>query len=432
MRPINLIAVLWQLTALVAVAVFASAATAASAESKDFVMAAPQAAFQRVAIESLQTKGFFSSEPLMIVGYVLKAGKGRKTPAAVLAPACGGLMAPKGSFIRPWYRQMALRLKWMGITTVLVDGFTPRGRSEICSQDPRDRTIDIETRMKDLLAGLRYLRGRPDVDGDTIFLVTWGAAGGFRAMTRGIIESTKVHGAFKAAIMFYPRCAAQRDRLDAYAPIQVFVGERDDWNPAAQCLTLAKSTRAGSATIDVKVYPGAYHGFDHPEPPQKLDYVNHALSSVMVGGNPTAREDAYRRVARFLARFLPRGIAGTASAAVPGGGQGNAGFLSDDEIRKTIVGNTMHFTAPWNGRTLFLYYESDGRVLTKVASGDEVFAEKWVIGRNHMLCRTYGKANKWQCARVSRVAGTSKLRLVNPMTGLDIEASLLEGRQLQK
>jgi dienelactone hydrolase len=226
-------------------------------------------------------------------------------------------MTPNGLFIKRWYRQMALRLKQMGIMTVLVDGFNPRGRNEICSQDPRVRAIDTETGMKDSLAGLRYLRGQPEIDGDRIFLFTWGAAGGFLAMTRGVPKSVKVSGGFKAAVMFYPRCAGLKHRLDAYAPIQVFIGAKDNWNPPRPCLTLARRKKAGSAPVEVKIYEGAYHDFDHPLPPREISNVNRILGRVVVGGNPKAREDAYRRSAQFLSRFLARQNSSDGSAAVP-------------------------------------------------------------------------------------------------------------------
>ncbi len=430
MGPISpLVTVRW-LAVIVALGIFASFAPVDAAGPKGPVEAAPQTAFGQVEIESLETKGLFSSEPLMITGYVLEARSGGKSPGAVLAPACGGLMTTDGQFIRALYRQMARQLKQMGITSVLVDGFNPRGREEICSQNPRSRTIDTETRMKDSLAGLRYLRGRPDIDGDAIFLFTWGAAGGFLTMTRGMPESERIAAGFAAAVMLYPRCDRLDDPLDAYAPIQVFIGERDNWNPPGPCLTLAKTKHSGSAPMEVKVYEGAHHGFDLPRPPRERPNVNDAVGTVMVGGSPDAREDAYRRIALFLSGFMPKQPSGTAAAAVPG--RGGAGTLTADEIRKTIIGNTVQFTAPASGRQLFVYYEKGGRVLMNAPTGNKVLTKKWTLTKENMLCRTFGRDNEQQCVRISRAAGANTFRLVNQKDGLDIPATLLEGRQLGK
>jgi dienelactone hydrolase len=182
--------------------------------------------FYPVEIESLDKAGLFSSEMLKIKGYVLEAETGGKAPGAVLAPACGGLLNKKG-FVRPFYRDMAWHLKQMGITSVLIDGFNPRGRSEVCSQPAKERSIDMDARRKDSLAGLRYLRGRDDIDGGKVFLFTWGAAGSFQTMNAGSSDVEKVGGGFTAAVMFYPQCDKVVGVFAPYAPIQVFVGEKD-------------------------------------------------------------------------------------------------------------------------------------------------------------------------------------------------------------
>lgn len=265
-------------------------------------MSVQQMAFEQIDLDSLETTGVFSPQPVKIKGYLLKSENTGVVPGAVLAPACMGLLTPAGDQIRPNYQKMARFLNNMGMTVLLVDGFNPRGQKEICTQSGKSRTIDTVTRLKDVLGGLLYLRGRGDVATDKIFLVTWGAAGSFQAMNRESPYYDKFAPGFAAAIMFYPECERVDNRFAPYAPIQMFVGEKDTWNPATACLALAKRQEPGSASFDIKIYPDTYHAFDQARPPSLTTGV--AVGPVMTGGNPESAADAYKTTAAFLARFI--------------------------------------------------------------------------------------------------------------------------------
>lgn len=265
-----------------------------------------QSSFEKIDFDSLETTGFFSSKPVKIKGYLLMAKQAGAAPGAVLAPACNGLLAPAGDQIKPQYRKMAKFLNDKGITVLLVDGFNPRGFQEICTHSGKARTIGTSTRMKDSLGGLVYLRSRNDVMPDKIFMVTWGAAGSFQAMNRETGDYEKVAPGFTAAIMLYPECDKVEGRFAPYAPIQMFVGEKDTWNPAAPCLALAKRQVSGSASFDIKIYPDTYHAFDQPRPPALR--TDAAVGPVMTGGNPESAADAYRTAAAFLERFIDTGL----------------------------------------------------------------------------------------------------------------------------
>lgn len=270
-------------------------------EEKDSVHFQPLA-FEQIDFDSLETTGIFSPKPVKIKGYLLRAKQDGKAPGAVLSPACNGLLLPDGEPAKPQYRKMAKFLNDMGMTVLLVDGFNPRGFKEICTQPGKTRTIDATTRLKDSLGGLEYLRSRRDVMTDQIILVTWGAAGSFQTMNKASPYYEKMGAGFTAAIMFYPECTGVGNRFAPYAPIQMFVGEKDAWNPAAPCLALAKQQESGSASFDIKIYPDTYHAFDQPRPPALRTDV--AVGPVMTGGNPESAADAYNSTAAFLARFI--------------------------------------------------------------------------------------------------------------------------------
>lgn len=261
-------------------------------------------AYDKVALDSLASSSLFSSKPAVITGYLFKAQfaeADRKAPGAVLIPACEGLMAPGGKRIKIKYRRMGKLLNDMGITVLMVDGFTPRGFDEVCTV----ARIDQITRLKDSLGGLAYLRGLDNIAANKIVLVTWGATAGLQGMNQANALAAKPEAGFVGAVMFYPECTQVENRFAPYAPVQMFVGAKDAWNPAAPCQALAQRQEAGSATFSIKVYPDAYHSFDAPLPPH-INNDNRKLGPVMVGSNPDAMADAYKVTTEFVSGLLKK------------------------------------------------------------------------------------------------------------------------------
>jgi dienelactone hydrolase len=293
------------LSAVLASFLLAATASAAGAQSGaperlEFDVKALQSLpFETVEFPSLDTAGFLDPKPVPIKGLLLKAPG--PAPGAVLAPACNGLIGEDGR-VFAHYRRMAKFLNDMGMTVLLVDGFNPRGRREVCTQPSEKRSIDTEVRMKDSLGGLRYLRGRGDVRPDRVFMVTWGAAGSFQAMNAGSEEVAALGSGFAAAVLFYPECNRVDGAFAPYAPIIAFGGDKDTWNPPGHCLALAGRRAAGSQPFEMHVYPDTYHGFDQPRPPSM--HMGAAVGPQMTGGNPESMQDAYRKTKAFLSGFL--------------------------------------------------------------------------------------------------------------------------------
>lgn len=107
---------------------------------------------------------------------------------------------------------------------------------------------------------------------------------------------------------------------------------------------------------------------------------------------------------------------------------GKPAFMTEAEIRKTVVGNTLNFVAPSNGRTLFAYFAEDGRVYLKVQGRQRVVNKSWSINPKGMLCRTFGKQNKKHCTKVA--LGKDPKNLIMKNKKFQYQATLLTGRQL--
>lgn len=45
------------------------------------------------------------------------------------------------------------------------------------------------------------------------------------------------------------------------APLLILIGEVDDWTPASRCVAMMPKGKTYSEVM-LKVYPGAFHGFD--------------------------------------------------------------------------------------------------------------------------------------------------------------------------
>ncbi len=211
-------------------------------------------------------------------------------PAVVLLHGCNGLS--------PWYATWASRLKKWGYVTLRVDSFKPRGFTSVCEEQWKI-SVDIQ-RPYDASGALEYLRGLPYVDPDQIAIIGWSHGGSAtlasvdrsRVQTLGLGDSQ-----FRAAIAFYPGCDWHGFAGDFYAPVLVLIGEKDDWASAEACAAIKAQSPFGAEPIELKIYPGAYHGFDGSNPGSS--YLGHWLQ-----GDAKAARDARERVQAFLAKYL--------------------------------------------------------------------------------------------------------------------------------
>jgi dienelactone hydrolase len=109
------------------------------------------------------------------------------------------------------------------------------------------------------------------------------------------LEAPKRWVPFRAAIAFYPFCIGQLD--DSNAPLLILIGELDTWCPAALCQMKMPSGKTANEVI-LKIYPGAYHGFDW----KVVDMV--MLKRHRFLSNPAALADSIVQVKEFLAKQM--------------------------------------------------------------------------------------------------------------------------------
>jgi dienelactone hydrolase len=246
--------------------------------------------------------------PATLEGVLLRPADPGPFPALVMLHGCAGLRTRQGG-VQSKPRFWAEHFRDRGYVTLLVDSFTPRGIDEVCTG--RHVLSPVRDRADDARGALRYLRDRPDVQGDRIGLLGW--SNGAAATLSVLFDTGTRDRDFRAGVAFYPNCRRQYPggpEFRPYAPLYILVGGRDDWTPASPCVAMVEHARARGAPITIKVYPDAHHSFDAPASPLRYrpEVRNHnrsdGCSGATVGTDPAARADAIVEVTGFFALEL--------------------------------------------------------------------------------------------------------------------------------
>ena len=250
---------------------------------------------------------FPSTDGTTLTGYLYKPTGSGPFAAVVGMHGCNGVVNDKGE-IDPLYGQWGEILSSKGYYVLLVDGFRPRGQSNLCLMQPISirPILPWKETVRDTFGGLNYLRSRPDVRPDSIGIM--GQSYGGMAMMFTIADGAlpKDQNDFRFAVAFYPNCPEVLNRDAHWRPRQrmlLLSGELDGFTPACKEI-IARAQ--GGPPIEAHFYPDTYHAFDHPNQPVtvtdvKLPPDGHPL---IVGSNPQARADAINRVTEFLAKQL--------------------------------------------------------------------------------------------------------------------------------
>lgn len=201
-----------------------------------------------------------------------------------------------------WGRFWAAR----GYVGLYVDAFGPRGYhsgfeagTNNGSRPPEINEITV--RPFDAYMGLKYLRGRSDVQKDRVFLQGWSNGGSAALSTMADktvgMEKPTIDTGFRAAIAVYPACTPVSkfygQQFRTYAPTLLLIGTGDEEVSYRNCEKLAQSSRSGD--IEFVGYIGATHSYDTP-----------TRERTAVAANVEAAEDTKRRAEIFFKKFLVR------------------------------------------------------------------------------------------------------------------------------
>ncbi|GAU81060.1 dienelactone hydrolase [Bosea sp. BIWAKO-01] len=226
-------------------------------------------------------------------------------PAVVALHGCGGLWRDNGK-LSARHSDWGERLAAAGYVVLMPDSYGSRKLGSQCGV--KELTVRASReRVADAAASRQWLQARGDVRNKEIALLGW-SGGGSTVLTAIRKDRRPADGQpdFARAIAFYPGCRFQSESasFSARLPTLILMGDADDWTPPAPCDHLAKAARARGEAIELVLYPGALHDFDHPrlEVKERSDVAYSATGSgkVTVGTHPEARDDAIKRVKSFL------------------------------------------------------------------------------------------------------------------------------------
>ena len=255
------------------------------------------------------TAGLSSSpEPLRAFVFNPSEATPSKHPAVVMVHGCGGAYSKDGQ-LNARHAMWGEHLASQGYVALMLDSFSARGLTQICTTKFSERTLKEADRVGDAYAALAYLRQLPNVDANRIALLGWSHGGG---VVLGTITQRPKGEGFNAAVSFYPGCTSRNKKADSfhpYAPLLLLIGEADDWTPAEPCKALAATVAQRGEPMQIVTYPDTYHDFDSPALTAKRvrkDVPNGVTpdAGVTTAPNPEAREDAKKRVKAFLAEHL--------------------------------------------------------------------------------------------------------------------------------
>ncbi len=226
-------------------------------------------------------------------------------PAVIAMHDCSGLTNTAGR-VGSKYREWAQLLVRDGFVVLFPESYDSRGLSSQCSARNRAIRPDHEL-VEDANASRRWLSQQPEVRADHISLLGWSNGASSVLWTVRPRHKDDDKPDFRSAVAFYPVCR----RLDSTAwsarvPTLILIGAADDVTSPQDCEHMVAGAKGRSARINIMVYPGALHDFDHPNRPPQLrtDYAVSAdgTGRIHTGTNSAARADSLRRVSQWLAR----------------------------------------------------------------------------------------------------------------------------------
>ena len=240
-------------------------------------------------------------------------------PAVVIAHDCSGLNPGSSGAPDRWARELVRR----GYVVLMPDSFTTRGfPGGVCTNpSPNRNNVSPAHRVRDAYATLAHARTLPYVDGRRVGLMG-GSHGGSTTLASMLAPeddaaplANEKRAGFTAGVALYPACApgarVWHNAAGVYrpiAPLLILIGEKDDWTPAEPCRKLAETARTAGYPVTIKIYPGAHHSFDSPNPVRyvatRINGNSPSGRGATTSGDPSAWADAIQRVVAFFAEHL--------------------------------------------------------------------------------------------------------------------------------
>lgn len=224
-------------------------------------------------------------------------------PAVVISHPCGPL--------RQHMFEWAQRFLAAKYAVLIVDHLGPRNVKNNCIEF----NISVTEYAQDDIAAMRHLRALSFVDGKRIAQMgfSYGAMAGLRSASKSFRAKHLNGEQFSAIISVYPWCShsgpghAYRDHHwnffdDTDIPLLVVVGEDDDEADPRSCVEKARANAAKGLPVELKMFPGTTHAFDHSWMADKPVAGKTGGRTVTYRYNREAVEETWKLTLDFLGR----------------------------------------------------------------------------------------------------------------------------------
>lgn len=239
----------------------------------------------------VDTLNIYNKSPIQIGAEVFKADK-LPAPTVLVMHGCGGVDAH--------HLQWANQLQQWGFNAVVIDSFTTRSVSSACTKvmnvPPLQRAIDAHLAAKWVMSQ-EWSEKKVGVLG-----FSHGAWATLYASTQQDAEREIGASYLTSAVAFYPYCETTLNFLSRKLPLQIHIGQDDDWTPATMCKDLARNWNLGENHFE---YERAHHGFDRLNTDQSVQGTDGgALRMRTLRSDPQANRAARGHVRQFFDKTL--------------------------------------------------------------------------------------------------------------------------------
>jgi dienelactone hydrolase len=187
-------------------------------------------------------------------------------PVVILLHPCGGL----DEVVLTTLQAHSHELLSSGFATLILDSYGSRNLTggKMCSNELYRSDIRYGIRRDDAFNAMVALQRHSKISKANIFVLglSDGGSAALLSAKGGAVDD------FRAIASYYPDCGKLLGGVGYIykSPTIVFVGEKDDWTPPAECIKSKSPGVVTGAEFEVVPYPNAYHGFDQPRPMRKV------------------------------------------------------------------------------------------------------------------------------------------------------------------